>query len=225
MDENPFDLLDREAARIERYYAGLAGPAWTAPTRCAGWNRKDLLAHLCAIEDYVRAGLDNRVAEYAGQAGRVGYQRLNDILVERRAGDSPAVLLDEFRAKVAENHPRLRERGVDATMATSAGPYPVGRQTCYLASELAIHADDAGVPVSAEQRAARTRWRADFALEALAESAGRVQVGLRAGDDLTVRMTGVSATLSAAELVEAAAGRLPADRLPAALRRALVVLA
>lgn len=227
MEQSPFDLFDAEAARIERFYASLPEPEWRAPTRCAGWSRKDLLAHLCAIEDYTRAGLDDTVDEYIAQAGpdAAGYERLNDVLVARRAGMTPRELLEEWRAKVAEIHPRLRERGTEGTVATSVGPYPAGRQAYYLASELAVHADDAGVPEAGAERAARQRWRSAFAVEALAESAGQVTVNAEDDGTFTVRRADAEARLSAQELVEAAAGRLLGDRLPEPLRRALVVLA
>lgn len=226
MDQNPFDAFDAEAARIDRFYTELAPADWQAPTRCAGWNRKDVLAHLGTVEDYTRACLDDRVGEFAGQGGSdIGYERLNDVLVGQRAGTDPQQLLAEWRLKVKEVHPRLRERGRDGTMTTSVGPYPVARQTWYLASELAIHADDAGVPVGEQEYRERLRWRVTFAIDALAESAKQVQVESGGGDHYALRLAGAAATLTAEELVEAAAGRLPAERLPAELRRAVVVLA
>src|SRR5581483_6121905 len=150
-DDDPFDVLGAEADRVYAFYAGLSGPAWSAPTRCAGWDRKDLLAHLLSTEEYTRACLDDRVDAYVKQAGDVGYERLNEVLVQRRRGEDGARLLAEWRAAAAANHRELRERGPDAQLATSAGPYPLGRQAWYLACELAIHADDAGVPVPEEQ--------------------------------------------------------------------------
>jgi uncharacterized protein (TIGR03083 family) len=202
MQGNPFDELDAEARRVDDFYARLGPDEWREPTRCAGWDRADLLAHLVGIEDYTRACLDDRVDEYAKQAGDVGYERLNEVLVERRRGTPGAQLLAEWRAKVAENHRRLRERGTDATLATSAGPYPLGRQAWYLACELAIHADDAGVPVPEAARSARLAWRSAFGLDALHEVHPEVTVdttdGFRIG----------STVLSEEEFVEATSGRL-----------------
>ena len=58
----------------------------------------------------------------------------------------------------------------------AVGAYPVGRQAYYLASELAIHADDAGVPVGDKERPGRTAWRARFEPGARARSSDRVSV-------------------------------------------------
>jgi uncharacterized protein (TIGR03083 family) len=211
-------------ARIDSFYTGLTGPGWREPTRCAGWDRKDLLAHLCSDEDYTRACLDDTVGDFLSQASG-GYEKLNDELVARRAGDPPEELLAEWRAKAADNHRRLRERGLDATLATGVGPYPLARQSFYLACELAIHADDAGVPISADERAGRLAWRVAFGLDALGESASAVRVDPGPGK-YAVSLGDATAVLTEEEFVEATSGRLPVDRpVPDELRRTLKVLA
>jgi uncharacterized protein (TIGR03083 family) len=218
---DPFDALDTEAARIDRFYTALDGAGWSAPTRCAGWDRRDLLAHLDALEDYVRAGLDGTVSRGGGQDGDGTLDEHNAAGIARRADLSREELLGHWRQVSAANRRELRRRGPDATIDTSVGDYPLGRQAYYLASELATHADDAGVPIPVEDRAARIRWRARFARAALAESGVEVT-----GDDdaVVVRPSGVR--LSAADLVEAVADRLPDDvPVPPDVRRALVVLA
>jgi uncharacterized protein (TIGR03083 family) len=224
MDDNPFDLLETEAQRIDRFFARLKPPDWMAPTRCVGWNRKDLLAHLGTVEDYTDACLDNTVEKFFGQAESAGYERLNEVLVQRRANDSPAQLLAEWRTKVGRNHRRLRERGESAMLETSAGPYPLGRQAWYLACELAIHADDAGVPETPDERARRLAWRARFGLDALSES--RPDLRVEVGDGYRLQLKDEHAVLSEADFVAATSGRLPADHpIPASLRSALKVLA
>lgn len=219
-----FDALDEEARRVDRFYADLPPAQWQAPTRCAGWNRKDLLAHLLGDEEYTRACLDDRVAEYEAQGGGAGYESLNDLLVARRSGDRPEDLLAQWRAMLADNHRRLRERGADAQLATAAGPYPLGRQAWYLACELAIHADDAGVPVTEAERGGRLAWRAAFGLDALGEVHPEVKVD--AADTYRVQLDGQSATLDRYAFVEATSGRLAEDpSVPEPVRRALRVLA
>ncbi|HEY1176835.1 MAG TPA: maleylpyruvate isomerase N-terminal domain-containing protein, partial [Phytomonospora sp.] len=147
MTSDAFDRFDHEAARVDAFYAGLDAAGWAFPTRCEGWDRKDLLAHLCGIEDYARAGLDGTVGEHTRHEDRqVGYEELNEIRVAALRPLSAAELLAKWREQVARVHPELRERGGDATIDTAAGPYPLGRQVWYFASELAVHADDAGVP-------------------------------------------------------------------------------
>lgn len=225
MADNPFDRLDAETHRLDTYFGGLDAEAWRVASRCPGWDRKAMLAHLIGIEDYIRAGLDGTVAGYASQAGEgVGYERLNEYLIERHADTPAAELLEHWRAQVAELHPRLRDRGTDATIDTQAGEYPLGRQTWFFATELAIHADDIDVPVSDAERDDRLAWRLEFARDALAEYGQGVMVepdddGYRAsfGDE--------SVRLDPAELVEAMSGRLDADRVPKRLLRRLVVLA
>ena len=220
---DPFDLLDAEAARIGGFYGGLSGAEWSAPTRCAGWNRRDLLAHLLAVHDYTRAGLDGTVAELMGRSESHGMDDFNAWGVRQRADRSPEQLLAEWRELSADNVRRLREAGVDAELDTSVGAYPLGRQTFYLAAEFAIHADDAGIPVTDEERAGRLAWRMRFACDALRE----------AGRDLAVRHDGEAIEASQGEdrvrltpeqFVEGTAGRLPADfPISPSLRKRLTV--
>ncbi|GLZ79058.1 hypothetical protein Afil01_38650 [Actinorhabdospora filicis] len=225
MTTDAFDRLDRETERVDAFYSSLQPAEWTYPTRCAGWSRKDLLAHLCGLADYARAGLDGTVAEYASREGeQVGYEDLNERVVAELRPLTTDALLELWRAKVADTHPDLRARGGEASIDTAVGPYPLGRQVWYFASELAVHADDAGVPVTDEERADREAWRAWFVLDALQEVAPDVAI---TGDDgwFTARLGGESTGLSTRDLVEAAARRLPPGRLPIELGRALVVLA
>lgn len=221
---DPFDLLDAETLRVDRHYSALRGKQWLAPTRCSDWNRLQLLAHLAAIEDYTRAGLADQVTELMTAAPSTGMDELNRWGVDQRADRRPARLLEEWRALSAANRRELRRRGIDATIDTAAGPYPLGRQTYYLASELAIHGDDAGVVTSAAEHAARLAWRVRFARVAIAEVSHGVFLQVHDGGQ-TVRVGNDEAFLDDETLVEAASGRLAPGRLPAALHKALVALA
>jgi uncharacterized protein (TIGR03083 family) len=222
---DPFDALDVEAARIDAFYRGLDSSGWSVPTRCAGWDRRDLLAHLAAIEDYVRAGLDGSVRELQAQIDAHTPEERNAWGVIRRAGLPPTTVLAEWRAASADNRRRLRERGPRGTVQTTVGDYPVGRQTFYLASELATHADDAGVPQPEGEREARLQWRVRFARVAVAEADRGIRVTQDGGAEV-IRMGGDEARLSESDFVEAVADRLFDDRpIPPALRAALVVLA
>ena len=95
---DPFDLLDDETLRVDRFYSALVGDQWLAPTRCSDWNRLQLLAHLAAIEDYTRAGLAERVTDLMTAAPSTGMDELNRWGVDQRADRSPARLLEEWRA-------------------------------------------------------------------------------------------------------------------------------
>jgi len=223
-DLDPFGLLDTEARRLDGFFSHLHAGQWQEPTRCEGWDRKALLTHLAVVEDYTKACLDDTLDELLAQAHQEG--GLDGWGFRRRGGHPPEQLLAEWWRLSAGARRRLRERGRAGTMTTSVGPYPVGRQTFYLASEAAIHADDAGVPVEPGGRAARVDWRVRFSRVALREYERPVEVEPTAGGQV-VRLRGLRATLSLSDqdFVEAAAGRLPADHpLPPAAREALAVL-
>ena len=68
----------------------------------------------------------------------------------------------------AETRRRFRERD-GGEMDSSTGPYPVRWQAFHVASELATHADDIGVPVAADEAADRSAWRVAFSRFALTE--------------------------------------------------------
>ena len=198
---------------------------WSAPTRCSEWNRRQLLAHLASVDDYTRAGLDGALADLFARSGASEIDGFNAWGVRERAALSPAELLAAWRDAAADIRRRLRERGLDGTLDTSVGAYLVGRQAYYLASELAVHADDAGVPVDDAERPGRTAWRARFARLALAEAASGVTVEDVPGR-LLVGLDGEAVALDEEDFVAAASGRLREDHpLPAKLRSALVVLA
>jgi uncharacterized protein (TIGR03083 family) len=228
---DPFDLLDAESTRVDRFYSSLDGDDWSRPTRCAEWNRFQLLAHLASIEDYTQAGLAQSVTELMSAAPSSGMDEFNKWGVGQRSDLAPAKLLIQWRALSRQNRRELRERGADASLDTAVGPYPLGRQVFYLASELAIHGDDAGAPIPVDERAARQDWRARFARVAIAEGDHGVSVRVHDGGQ-TVRLGDDEAFLDDATLIEAASGRLgPGVRLPdgtslpPALHKALVALA
>jgi uncharacterized protein (TIGR03083 family) len=159
---DPFDLMAGEAARIGAFYRGLAAAEdWRTPTRCAGWNRRDLLAHLAGVEDDTAARLIGSTlpASYVSEAA-----------ITRRAHLRDEDILAEWRELVERNDAELRGRGAQATLPGPGGaPYPLGRWAFHLASERAIHADDAGVPIGAAERETRLDWRLRFARSALTE--------------------------------------------------------
>lgn len=221
---DPFDLMAVEATRIHQFYLSLDDAGWAAPTRCADWDRRDLLAHLAALEDYISAGLDGRVAELtAGHQSR-SLDELNAANVARRAGVPRDLLLAQWFAASRENVARLRAYPPDATMDTSVGQYPARRQSFYLASELAIHADDAGVPIPEVELPSRRGWRVRFGRLALDEAGHALMISASNRGQL-VRLHSDEALLSDDDFVEATAGRLPREHpLSTPLRKALAVL-
>lgn len=221
-DLDPFDLMAAEAARIDAFYRGLAaGRAWLVPTRCAGWNRRDLLAHLAGVED-------DTAARLAGAPLPASY--VGEVALARRAHLPGLELLDEWRVCVDRNDAELRQRRPHATFPGPGGaPYPLGRWAFHLASERAIHADDAGVPIDEVESVARLGWRLRFARSALTElRTGQVGVIADRGAQIVHLMGDFNSDavrLPDDQFVEAVSGRLaPEADVPLRLRHALAVL-
>jgi uncharacterized protein (TIGR03083 family) len=208
---DPYDLMAREAARIDRRFTTLDEAVWSQPSRCAGWTVRDLLAHLTASEDYNRACLDGTVAAFLAQAGERGVSDLNGMneLGIRDLDDVPTdELLRMWRARAEQTREGLRARD-GSDIETSVGPYPARWQAFHLAFELAVHAEDADAPVDPEERPGRTQWLAQFARFALKEQKPDARTEAHEGST-SVRGDDVDVTLPDDEFVQAASGRLPA---------------
>ncbi|MCT9935222.1 maleylpyruvate isomerase family mycothiol-dependent enzyme [Planotetraspora sp. A-T 1434] len=226
---DPFDIFDTEATRLDRYFASLDEEAWNRPSRCEGWSVRDVLAHLAGEELYNHACLDGDIEGFfemlEREGVRGGFVDFNEWCVRKRHGLPVEQVLQEWRDKNAETRERMRGLGRDATLGTSAGPYPVGLQTFHYDSEYATHADDVGAPVGNEEAVARVEWRVEVGLFALAERGSDVQVE-RVGRQLRVRVNSATVDLSPADFVEATVSRLPAEHpLDRRVRSALRCLA
>jgi uncharacterized protein (TIGR03083 family) len=203
-----FGILDAEAARIDQYFATLRASMWAWPSRCEGWTVRDVLAHLTASEDYNRACLAGSVPDYldAMQAkGMVDLDSLNAIGVAELDGVDGPELLVRWRAANGATRQALRARG-RGSVDTSVGPYPARWQALHLASELATHADDVGVPVRSGERDERRAWRAAFSRFALAETKPELEIV----DDharTAIHGDGIEVALDDDELIEAVADR------------------
>ena len=225
---DPYDLMDAEAARLDAWFSGLEGGAWDEPTACEGWDVQDVLAHLAFGEEYNAACLDEDIPTFFERytsRGASDINGFNALGVTDRADRTPDAVLAEWRAACARTRTELR--GLDGgDLTTGAGPYPARWQAWHLASELATHADDIGVPESPEEAADRRAWRTAFARFALDEMRPEVTVEAAPGGGTLVRAGGAEAVLDDAELTAAVNGRLPADHsLDPELRAALSALA
>lgn len=221
-----FARLDTESERVAAFFE--AGPDWSRPTRCEGWTVRDMLGHLAGVEVYHTACLDDGLASLTAEGAEHGATDLdsfNDWLIRERADKSADEVLAEWRASNRSVRDRMRERGVDATMASSVGPYPVGLMAFHVASEYATHADDVDIEIPDREAGDRLAWRVGVSLFALAEKQSPVEV-TRTEDGVRVRADGVEAAISESDLVEAVAARLPDDHpLDPALQSALRALA
>jgi len=220
---DPFDLLDGEAARLDSHFAALPEAGWSRPSRCAGWSTREVLAHLLSSEDYNRACLDGQVRAFLedlGARGATDLDSANALGVAELAGVGTGEMLDRWRQANAENRRGFRERG-DGVIDSTVGEYPCRWQAFHLASELATHADDIGVPVRAEESGQRRAWRARFSRFALAEA--KPDVVVRRADALTsVSGEGVDVEVDDNQLVEGVAARLDdSSRVPPAARALL----
>ena len=225
---DPYDLMDAEAARLDAWFSGLEGGAWDEPTACEGWDVQDVLAHLAFGEQYNAACLDEDIPTFFERytsRGASDINGFNALGVTDRADRTPDAVLAEWRAACARTRTELR--GLDGgDLTTGAGPYPARWQAWHLASELATHADDIGVPESPEEAADRRAWRTAFARFALDEMRPEVTVEAAPDGGTLVRAGGAEAVLDDTELTAAVNGRLPADHpLDPELRAALTALA
>ena len=205
-----FDVLDREAVRLDAFFSTLLATEWDRPSRCSGWSTRDLLAHLAASEAYHHACLAGRVSEYITELGAQGVNDLDDankLGVDRLADYTPRELLAMWRSDNLETRQGFRERG-NGMIDTTVGEYPCRWQAFHVAAELATHADDVFVPIADDEDELRWAWRVAFSRFALAETKpevvieevgeGRWRVG---SDDLKVEV-------DEHELMEGVAGRL-----------------
>lgn len=220
-DLDPVDLMAAEAARIEAYVPTLSDAQLAQPSRCEGWSVRDVVAHLAASEEYHRACLDGRVAEYLTEVlsrGATDVAQFNALGIAEFDGVAVDEVLRRFVEDDADTRRRYRVLG-DGEVDTTVGMYPARWQAFHLASELATHADDIAVPVAEGDAEARRQWRTRFSVASLEEFASDLEVEHTEG---RTRVTGrgVDVELDDDELVDAVAGRAAPD-LPADARAAL----
>lgn len=209
---DPYDAIDQEAARLHAYLVDLDGDAWMAPTRCAGWNARDLLGHLRATEDYFQACVQGTVAELLGElAGRgaTDVTSFNAVGIAAYADEPVDALIESWAAVNADTRARFRSAD-GGDVDTSVGPYPCRWQAFHVAAELATHADDLGVPVPVDVQPARTEWRTAFSRFALKEAKPEA-TARTSGGTTRVSVGDVEADLANADLVELVMGREPKD--------------
>jgi uncharacterized protein (TIGR03083 family) len=163
---DPVPRYDAEVRRFKEHMAGLDEGGWNAASHCEGWRVRDVLAHLAAGEAYNQACLDGNLRElnFAG-----GLDDWNARAVAERRPRPAAEVLREWAQRQADVRERWGRLGLEASIPTSVGPYPLRLQFWHLAQEYATHADDVGVPVPGQERDARLRWRCAFGLFAREE--------------------------------------------------------
>lgn len=220
---DPYDLMDAETARLDRYFSNLDDSAWSQPSRCEGWSVRDVLAHLLSSEQYNGASLAGTVGEFLASVGARGATDLtsaNDLGIRELDDQMPSQLLDAWRVVSAQTRAGFRGRD-GGDVDTSIGAYPARWQAFHLAFELAVHADDVGVPVTAAEQRARIAWQAQFGRFALKELNADLEI--KGGDGTTqIRGDGLDVELADADFVQAVAARMGDDGPLDAEQRALL---
>ena len=145
-----------------------------------------MVAHLSTDEVYNQACLDGTIDELPFSGGLGGW---NGRGVRIRRGFSPLETLQEWEARQERVRRAWGKIGVNGTIRTSVGRYPLRLQVWHLAREYAIHADDIEVPMPAAERRAQLRWRVAFGLFAAEEEGERVDARLD-GDQVLLRQGG-----------------------------------
>jgi uncharacterized protein (TIGR03083 family) len=209
---DPYELMATEATRLDGFFSSASADEWGKPTRCEGWSARDLLAHLAASEDYNRACLDGTVQQFladVGAKGAVDLASANEIGIREFDDQTPEQILETWRTRSGQNCEGFRARA-GGDVDSSVGPYPGRWQAFHLAFELATHADDVGVPVSADEAKGRVDWQARFGRFAIKEL--KPDLSIEASNGRThVKGDGIDVELPDEQFVDAVAARLPAD--------------
>ncbi len=208
---DPFSTLDGEIARLDAFLAGLGLADWQAPTRCAGWSVRDMVAHLDSVEDYNEACLKDNLEAFID--GFSNLDAFNDREIRKRAPLSNEEILRQWRGRQARVRQAWADLGLTAQIKTSIGLYPLHAQIWHITSEYATHADDLGVEVPADEQAPRLEWRAQFSAFAVQER--KDPPGLeRRGDRIVLSVKNHELSLSLEDFVAAVSARLALPQNP-----------
>jgi len=129
VDTDPIALYRDAAAAFVQLVAGVAGPAWSAPTACAGWSVRDLVAHVVEEDLWAQGLFAGRTLEQAGA-----------LLPPDPLGASPA---EAARSAVAGALAAAAARDVrHHTVHLSFGETPAEEYARQLAADHLVHAWD-----------------------------------------------------------------------------------
>lgn len=171
---------------MDAHLRSLDARGWSAPSHDRGWSVQDVVAHLSTDEVYNQACLDGMLDTLPFSGGLSGWNARG---VKVRRAMSRLEVLQEWEARQAWVRRTWGKIGVEGTIKTSIGRYPLRLQVWHLAREYAIHADDIGVQMSKGERRAQLRWRIQFGLFAAREEDEPIDAELR-GDEVQLRQDG-----------------------------------
>ena len=95
------DSLQADRAELLRICSALTDADWQAPSGCAGWSVKDIVAHLAAL--YWMVADRTKLPDVTGLAT----ERAQDVYVEQRRSMTPAQVLADYEAVSAAALPAL----------------------------------------------------------------------------------------------------------------------
>src|SRR3954452_2090249 len=84
---DPFDILDTETGRLDRFFSTLDETGWERPSRCEGWTVRDVLGHLAGEELYNHACLNGDIEGFfellEREGVRGGFDEFNEWSVRK----------------------------------------------------------------------------------------------------------------------------------------------
>lgn len=124
------DLAQEEYRRLDELLAGLSDDEWDAPTECAGWRVREIVAHLAggaAATAAVREQLRQQRIGAREKGDRLQVDAVNDVQVRERAALTTAELRQDL-AHTAVRSVRARRRTPRWVRGLKFGfPPPVGK--------------------------------------------------------------------------------------------------
>ncbi|MEO8105771.1 MAG: maleylpyruvate isomerase family mycothiol-dependent enzyme [Actinomycetes bacterium] len=110
------DFADHEYVKLLQVLSALSPDAWDAPTDCAGWTVRDVVAHIAGAAAST-ASLRENLRQWRLSRRHEGDQlidRINDVQLAERRDSSPSALISEL----SESAPRsvIKRRGTPHLM-------------------------------------------------------------------------------------------------------------
>jgi uncharacterized protein (TIGR03084 family) len=170
MDEFVGALAEQQT-ELRELLAGLTPEQWRAPTRCDGWDAKDVVLHVAQTNEMAIASVDGRFADFLTEVGR-GLAPAVDVddgaarMVERERGMSNDDVRERYSSGAADLLARINATDPHARLQWVAGELSVRTLTTTRLAETWIHTGDVAEAVGVDlvpgrrlQHIARLAWR------------------------------------------------------------------
>ena len=163
--------LAEQQSELRSLLDGLSSEEWSAPTRCEGWDVKDVVLHVAQTNEMAIASVDGKFDEFLVEMGR-GVAPAADVdegaarMVERDRAMSNGEVRDRFSTGAAELLARVDAADPHARVQWVAGQLSVRTLTTTRLAETWIHSGDVAeaigrtlAPGARLQHIARLAWR------------------------------------------------------------------